>query len=187
MVVGIIEYIAPQILRRFYNNLYIFPTKCLGLIVTALIKLLTSSQNLSELILVDLAVERYEANRILDHLSVTLSQQLKRLSLINLTSNHCFLTQIAMFSNLKVSKLNRANNIDKSFNQVFRYNFFFRFWKFHHSKLIILLLVQLAPIRNYSIWLLFRIGILRRRQSLVMHFLGHHFHDGFACICILMS
>lgn len=88
-----------------FANFYICLTKCLGSIVTALIKLLSSSHSLTELILADLAVERYEANRMLDHLSVALSQRLKRLSLINLTNNHCFFTQIAMFSNLQVYKL----------------------------------------------------------------------------------
>lgn len=93
------------------TDFYVCPIKCLGSIVTALIKLLSISHNLTELILVDLAVERYEANRLLDHLSITLNQRLKRLSLINLTNNHCFLTQIAMFSNLQVYRIQNTNGI----------------------------------------------------------------------------
>lgn len=58
---------------------------------------------LCELELVDLVLERYEANSLMDQISIGLSQSLKVLSIINLTTNHCPLQQISMLSNLEVS------------------------------------------------------------------------------------
>lgn len=77
--------------------------------------LLSNLQSLNELALMNLAVERFEANRLLDRLSVALSTKIKRLTLINVTANHCSLPQIAMFSNLEVGLL----CIDQYINQLY--------------------------------------------------------------------
>lgn len=59
-------------------------------------------QKLRELELVDLVLERFEANGLMDQMAINLSQSLKVLSVVNFTINHCPLQQIAMMSNLEV-------------------------------------------------------------------------------------
>lgn len=76
-----------------------------GLVVSALMHLLLRLPNLTELVVINLCVERYEANRLLDYISVALSASMKHLTLVNLTESHCALTQIEMFSNLEVGPL----------------------------------------------------------------------------------
>lgn len=67
-------------------------------------KLLPKMQKLRELELNDLVLEKYEANRLMDQMSLCL-HSLKQVTLTNLTINHCPLQQITMLSNLKVNFL----------------------------------------------------------------------------------
>lgn len=64
-------------------------------------KLLPKMPKLIELELIDLVLEKYEANSLMDQLSLCL-QSLKQISIINLTLNHCPAQQIMMISNLEV-------------------------------------------------------------------------------------
>lgn len=73
-----------------------------GEITTALKNLLSNLQSLKEVILTDLILERFEANRLMDHVSFSLYNKIDKIALINLTVNHCPLLQLNMFSNLKV-------------------------------------------------------------------------------------
>lgn len=59
-------------------------------------------RKLCDLQLVDLVLEKYEANSLMDLISLCLNQTLKELVAINLTISHCPLQQIGMLSNLKV-------------------------------------------------------------------------------------
>lgn len=65
-------------------------------------QLLPHLKDLSELAVLNMSVERFEANRLLDCISLALSAKLKHLTLVNLTERHCSLAQIGMFSNLQV-------------------------------------------------------------------------------------
>lgn len=65
-------------------------------------KLLTRMSKLCDLILVDLVLEKYEANSLMDVISLQLNQSMKEFTAINLTVNHCPFQQVAMLSNLKV-------------------------------------------------------------------------------------
>lgn len=60
-------------------------------------------QKLGDLELIDLVLEKYEANSLMDQLSLSL-QSLKQISIINLTLNHCPIQQIMMISNLEVGQ-----------------------------------------------------------------------------------
>ncbi|XP_031622465.1 uncharacterized protein LOC116340235 [Contarinia nasturtii] len=84
-----------------------------GQLIGSFKKLLSKMPNLCELELVDLVLERYEANSLMDQISIGLSQSLKVLSIINLTVNHCPLQQISMLSNLEILKIS-PQNIDDS-------------------------------------------------------------------------
>lgn len=75
----------------------------LGQLIGSFKKLLPKMQKLCDLELVDLLLERYEANSLMDQMSISLNHSLKVLSAVNLTINHCPLQQIAMMSNLEVS------------------------------------------------------------------------------------
>lgn len=120
----------------------IFSQNNIGLIVTALMNLLSNIHNLNELALKNLVVERFEANRLLDRLSVALSTKIKRLTLVNLTENHCSLPQIAMFSNLEVglSHLYHLICVPKDFADRFMHQFIVllgRFFEYHRNTLTI--------------------------------------------------
>ncbi|XP_055317479.1 F-box only protein 39 [Sitodiplosis mosellana] len=84
-----------------------------GQVIGSFRKLLPKMQKLCQLELVDLVLERYEANKLLDQMSISLSHSLKLLSAVNLTNFHCPLQQIAMMSNLEILKLS-PQNIDDS-------------------------------------------------------------------------
>lgn len=59
-------------------------------------------ENLTELKLTDLVLDRYEANSLMDRASICLNQSLKQFKAINFTLNHCPLRQIGMLFNLEV-------------------------------------------------------------------------------------
>lgn len=66
-------------------------------------KMLSEIKKLRELELIDFVLEKYEANSLMDHISLCLNQCLRKFSIINLTINHCPLQQISMLSNLEVN------------------------------------------------------------------------------------
>lgn len=83
-------------------------------------RLLPKMPKLNELELIDLVLEKYEANSLMDQLSLCL-QSLKQISIINLTLNHCPIQQIMMISTLEV-------NLPTRFT--YGYEFVFEFSRF---------------------------------------------------------
>lgn len=65
-------------------------------------KLLLTMKKLCDLALVDLVLVTYEANSLMDLISMHLNRTLNEFSCINLTINHCPIHQIGMMYNLKV-------------------------------------------------------------------------------------
>lgn len=73
-----------------------------GQLLAALKRLMTNLTNLQTLKLVDLMLERYEANHLLDEVLESCCLVLKRLYLINVTMVHCPIMHIGLFLNLQV-------------------------------------------------------------------------------------
>lgn len=71
--------------------------------MASLRRLLLNAVDLREITLVDLILERFEANKLMDTISRAVS--LQRLNIVNLSQNHCPIPQIAMLSHLEVHKL----------------------------------------------------------------------------------
>lgn len=75
----------------------------IGQLMASLRRLLLNAVDLREITLVDLILERFEANKLMDTISRAVS--LQRLNIVNLSQNHCPIPQIAMLSHLEVHKL----------------------------------------------------------------------------------
>lgn len=73
-----------------------------GQLIASLRQLISKLHTLNELNLNNLTLERIEANSLMDQICKTLCSTLQKLSLENLTVNHCCLQQITMLSNLEV-------------------------------------------------------------------------------------
>lgn len=73
-----------------------------GQLLASLKRLMTNLTNLQTLKLVDLMLERYEANHLLDEVLESCCLVLKRLYLINVTMVHCPIMHIGLFLNLQV-------------------------------------------------------------------------------------
>lgn len=74
----------------------------LGQITALLVTLMQKLNEINDLQINNIMLERYEANKLLDIISIHLNQKIKKLSLINLTTNHCRLHQLDMFTKLQV-------------------------------------------------------------------------------------
>lgn len=74
-----------------------------GQLLASLKRLMLNLPNLQTLKLVDLMLERYEANHLLDEVLDACCLVLKRLHLINVTLVHCPVMHIGLFLNLQVS------------------------------------------------------------------------------------
>lgn len=74
----------------------------LGQIITLLVKLMQTLNAITDLQITNLMMERYEANKLMDTISIHINRTIKKLSLINLTMNHCRLHQLDMFTKLEV-------------------------------------------------------------------------------------
>ncbi|XP_050092027.1 uncharacterized protein LOC126575393 [Anopheles aquasalis] len=73
-----------------------------GQLLAALKRLMLCLTNLHSLSLVDLMLERYEANHLLDEVLESCCLVLRRLCLVNVTSVHCPIMHIGLFLNLQV-------------------------------------------------------------------------------------
>ncbi|XP_058065276.1 uncharacterized protein LOC131214943 [Anopheles bellator] len=73
-----------------------------GQLLAALKRLMYCLTNLTSLSLVDLMLERYEANHLLDEVLESCCLVLRRLCLVNVTSVHCPIMHIGLFLNLQV-------------------------------------------------------------------------------------
>ncbi|XP_035919184.1 uncharacterized protein LOC118517306 [Anopheles stephensi] len=73
-----------------------------GQLLAALKRLMLCLTNLQSLSLVDLFLERYEANHLLDEVLESCCLVLRRLCLVNVTSHHCPIMHIGLFLNLQV-------------------------------------------------------------------------------------
>lgn len=91
----------------------------LGRLMASLKQLISKLHKLNELNLNDLTLERIEANSLMDQICKTLSSTLQKLSIENLTVNHCCLQQIAMLSNLEVCILHLRHILLSLFNPFF--------------------------------------------------------------------
>ncbi|XP_055535829.1 uncharacterized protein LOC129724722 isoform X2 [Wyeomyia smithii] len=80
-----------------------------GQLLAALKKLMLNLPNLQTLKLVDLMLERYEANHLLDEVLEACCLGLKRLHLINLTMVHCPVMHMGLFLNLQVLVVSPQN------------------------------------------------------------------------------
>lgn len=87
--------------------------------MASLKQLISKLHKLNELNLNDLTLERIEANSLMDQICKTLSSTLQKLSIENLTVNHCCLQQIAMLSNLEVCILHLRHILLSLFNPFF--------------------------------------------------------------------
>ena len=74
-----------------------------GQLLAALKRLMLCLTNLHSLSLVDLFLERYEANHLLDEVLESCCLVLRRLCLVNVTNVHCPIMHIGLFLNLQVS------------------------------------------------------------------------------------
>lgn len=74
-----------------------------GQLLASLKRLMHNLPNLQTLKLVDLMLERYEANHLLDEVLDACCLVLRRLHLINVTMVHCPVMHAALFLNLQVS------------------------------------------------------------------------------------
>lgn len=73
-----------------------------GQLVASLKQLCSHLPMLSYLELIDLVLQRYEANHLMDEVSRVCSRSLCILSSINITTVHCPLLQIGLMDKLKV-------------------------------------------------------------------------------------
>ncbi|XP_039436967.1 uncharacterized protein LOC120418586 [Culex pipiens pallens] len=80
-----------------------------GQLLASLKRLMTNLTNLQTLKLVDLMLERYEANHLLDEVLESGCLVLKRLYLINVTMVHCPIMHIGLFLNLQVLVVSPQN------------------------------------------------------------------------------
>ncbi|XP_053685778.1 uncharacterized protein LOC128735313 [Sabethes cyaneus] len=80
-----------------------------GQLLAALKKLMLNLPNLQTLKLVDLMLERYEANHLLDEVLEACCLGLKRLHLINVTMVHCPVMHMGLFLNLQVLVVSPQN------------------------------------------------------------------------------
>lgn len=76
-----------------------------GQLLAALKRLMYNLPHLQTLKLVDLMLERYEANHLLDEVLEACCLVLKRLHLINVTMVHCPVMHIGLFLNLQVGTI----------------------------------------------------------------------------------
>lgn len=77
-------------------------------------------EKLHELKLIDLVLERYQANSLMDAISLRLNHTLNELTLVNLTACHCTVQQIGTLDNLKVS-------VKRSVLLTIKFTFFYLF------------------------------------------------------------
>ncbi|XP_058833552.1 uncharacterized protein LOC131691285 [Topomyia yanbarensis] len=80
-----------------------------GQLLAALKKLMYNLPHLQTLKLVDLMLERYEANHLLDEVLEACCLVLKRLHLINVTMVHCPVMHIGLFLNLRILVVSPQN------------------------------------------------------------------------------
>lgn len=75
-----------------------------GQMLASMKKFMALINELKTLKLVDLMLERYEANHLLDEVLESSCMSLKHLNLINVTMYHCPIMHVGLFLNLQVSK-----------------------------------------------------------------------------------
>uniref|UniRef100_A0A182N2U6 F-box domain-containing protein n=1 Tax=Anopheles dirus TaxID=7168 RepID=A0A182N2U6_9DIPT len=80
-----------------------------GQLLAALKRLMFCLTDLQSLSLVDLILERYEANHLLDEVLESCCLVLRRLCLVNVTSCHCPIMHIGLFLNLQVLVVSPQN------------------------------------------------------------------------------
>lgn len=85
----------------FYLSISIFIR--IGQLLNALKQLLSTLQRLETLKLIDLVLERYQANHLFDTIHKNCLATLKALHIINVTTVHCPILDIGLFLNLQVN------------------------------------------------------------------------------------
>lgn len=73
-----------------------------GQLLNALKQLLSKLQHLETLRLIDLCLERYQANHLLDTVHRQCLHTLRILHIVNVTIVHCSILDVGLFSNLQV-------------------------------------------------------------------------------------
>lgn len=90
-----------------------------GQLMSTFKNLLKRMSKLCDLRLIDQVLEKYEANSLMDVISLQLNKSMKEFTAINLTVNHCPFQQIAILSNLKVSPFIRSLAVIEQLLQLF--------------------------------------------------------------------
>lgn len=128
-----------------------------GQLLAALKRLLTNLTQLKTLKLIDLMLQRYDANHLLDEVLHSCCLGLKVLHLINVTSVHCPIMHAGLFLNLKVQEIGSAKII-KSYNLNIWY---FRFWLYRH-KTLTMTYCNFWATRRFAICICYKIDTHRK-------------------------